>query len=438
MGQEARIFTSQQHVLDLLVFEPHNPSREANKKQPQLEPLTTTQQHKPSRPNHAKPRMNTITLAAAHQPHCNHLVDDHMIEKAASNNMPSSGPIWVAIANVGFFAGSSSRLCSNTTDPPDALLQSTTSVQLIFPTQKEWYQRRSYHDTRRAGVVIQGEMSGNCCRVNFFSFRPTGPTLAGGAPRVLHTRRPRPRPRIHPIAAAAISQQPSFPPCVLSRVELPFVMRCRSKADDRFKNNEQKKQKEKKKNDNKRGGGRSVDRFGARGRGSRDGQDRNVLSQGSLPFKTERKRLRTTANSTFDSSSSVWMDTIRLPQFVNGRQIKGVHASIFRSLSYRYNIILGRELVMPSIGLEISFIDKESDGWTRADASKSKGVASDNTDGHQSETHWHDTFWEGLDSVRATPTKAPDTFLTKLPTTTTFIKTNRAAELYNDVTINDT
>ena len=70
-----------------------------------------------------------------------------------------------------------------------------------------------------------------------------------------------------------------------------------------------------------------------------------ALPYGAIPDQASYRQFTTTANGSFDSSRSVWLDGIQLPEFVNGRHIKGVIASLFNSPGCRYDIILGRDFL---------------------------------------------------------------------------------------------
>ena len=57
-----------------------------------------------------------------------------------------------------------------------------------------------------------------------------------------------------------------------------------------------------------------------------------VLLPGVVPNISLENRITTTANGSFDTSKSVELKDIRLPEFVNGRVVGGVEARIFNTL----------------------------------------------------------------------------------------------------------
>ena len=58
----------------------------------------------------------------------------------------------------------------------------------------------------------------------------------------------------------------------------------------------------------------------------------DALPFGTVPNQAIHKQLTTTACGSFDSSMSVLLEDIQLPEFVNGRHIRGVQASLFHLL----------------------------------------------------------------------------------------------------------
>ena len=52
---------------------------------------------------------------------------------------------------------------------------------------------------------------------------------------------------------------------------------------------------------------------------------------GAKPNISNRKRITTTINGSFDTSLSVQLNDISLPEFVNGRIIDGIEARLFDS-----------------------------------------------------------------------------------------------------------
>ena len=69
------------------------------------------------------------------------------------------------------------------------------------------------------------------------------------------------------------------------------------------------------------------------------------LPPGSQPMISKEKKITTTMNGTFDTSLSVNLSDISLPEFVNGRTVDGVEARLFDSETCRYDIIFGRDFL---------------------------------------------------------------------------------------------
>ena len=73
---------------------------------------------------------------------------------------------------------------------------------------------------------------------------------------------------------------------------------------------------------------------------------RRALPYGCVPRRSLRKQMTTTANGMFDSSESVSLEHISLPEFVNGRVVDGIaQARLFDSENCRYDIIFGRDFL---------------------------------------------------------------------------------------------
>ena len=70
-----------------------------------------------------------------------------------------------------------------------------------------------------------------------------------------------------------------------------------------------------------------------------------ALPPGVIPNVSKQKRITTTANGSFDTSRSVAVEHIQLPEFVNGRVVGGVEARLFDAPSCRYDIIFGRDFL---------------------------------------------------------------------------------------------
>ena len=69
------------------------------------------------------------------------------------------------------------------------------------------------------------------------------------------------------------------------------------------------------------------------------------LPPGATPRTSNEKRITTTINGSFDTSQSIDLTDISLPEFVNGRTINGIDARLFDSPTCRYDIIFGRDFL---------------------------------------------------------------------------------------------
>ena len=81
-----------------------------------------------------------------------------------------------------------------------------------------------------------------------------------------------------------------------------------------------------------------------------------ALPRGATPHVAERKQLTTTASGTFDTSRTVHLTDIRLPEFSNGRRLEGMVCRLFNSPTCQYDIILGRDFLRYA-GIECSYIE---------------------------------------------------------------------------------
>ena len=73
---------------------------------------------------------------------------------------------------------------------------------------------------------------------------------------------------------------------------------------------------------------------------------RRSLPYGSVPRRSLKKQMTTTANGMFDSSESISLEHITLPEFVNGRVVDGIQdARLFDSPNCKYDIIFGRDFL---------------------------------------------------------------------------------------------
>jgi len=79
-----------------------------------------------------------------------------------------------------------------------------------------------------------------------------------------------------------------------------------------------------------------------------------TLPKGVVSIVSEVQQVTTTANGTFDTLRSVWLEVIRLPEFANNKCIKGVQAKIFDSPTCCYDVILGRDFLRAA-GIKLCF-----------------------------------------------------------------------------------
>ena len=79
------------------------------------------------------------------------------------------------------------------------------------------------------------------------------------------------------------------------------------------------------------------------------------LPPGAVPALSANKRVTTTASGSFDTSRSVFLKDIRLPEFTTHSVIDGVEARVFDADS-RFDLILGRDF-LTNAGLDVCFSD---------------------------------------------------------------------------------
>jgi len=84
----------------------------------------------------------------------------------------------------------------------------------------------------------------------------------------------------------------------------------------------------------------------------------------SYSQKSSTDSFRSSTNGTFDTSRSVLLDEIRLPEFANNRCIKGVQARIFDYPTCQYDIILGRDFLRAA-GIKLCFSTDTMQWWDR-------------------------------------------------------------------------
>ena len=73
--------------------------------------------------------------------------------------------------------------------------------------------------------------------------------------------------------------------------------------------------------------------------------NRRVIPPGATPTQSKRKQITTAASGAFDTSLSVELTNVKLPEFSNGRKIDFVNTRIFDAPNCQYDIILGRDFL---------------------------------------------------------------------------------------------
>ena len=92
--------------------------------------------------------------------------------------------------------------------------------------------------------------------------------------------------------------------------------------------------------------------------------NRRCLPPGACPSRSERRQITTTASGSFDTSLSVTMRNVSLPEFSNGRRLEAVSTRLFDAPNCQYDIIVGRDFLrLAGISMswetnEIKWIDR--------------------------------------------------------------------------------
>ena len=74
--------------------------------------------------------------------------------------------------------------------------------------------------------------------------------------------------------------------------------------------------------------------------------NKRAIPKGDVPTKSNKSHITTTALGFFDTSLTIGLKNIRLPEFSNGRKINGWNCCIlFNSTACQYNMILGRDFM---------------------------------------------------------------------------------------------
>ena len=96
--------------------------------------------------------------------------------------------------------------------------------------------------------------------------------------------------------------------------------------------------------------------------------NKRSIPKGAVASRSAKKHTTTTASGNFDSSLSVGVQDIRLPEFSNVRRIEGWNLRVFNSTACQYDMILGRDF-MQHIGID-NFFSTDTIQWI--DRSKKK------------------------------------------------------------------
>ena len=84
------------------------------------------------------------------------------------------------------------------------------------------------------------------------------------------------------------------------------------------------------------------------------------LPPGIVPFQDTFSSVTTTAKGSFDTSKYVFISNIRLPEFGNGKYIRGTNVRLF-SAPCNYDMILGRDFLLRT-GIDL-FYSKRTIKW---------------------------------------------------------------------------
>ena len=89
--------------------------------------------------------------------------------------------------------------------------------------------------------------------------------------------------------------------------------------------------------------------------------NQRAIPRGAVPSKSPKSHITTTASGSFDTSLTVGLKNIQLPEFSNGRKIEGWNCRIFNSSECQYDIIIGLDL-MRHIGID-NFFSTDTIQW---------------------------------------------------------------------------
>ena len=73
--------------------------------------------------------------------------------------------------------------------------------------------------------------------------------------------------------------------------------------------------------------------------------NKRAMPKGAVATKSNRSHITTTALGLFDTSLTVGLKNIRLPEFSNGRKVDGWNCRIFDSSACQYDMIIGRDFM---------------------------------------------------------------------------------------------
>lgn len=74
-----------------------------------------------------------------------------------------------------------------------------------------------------------------------------------------------------------------------------------------------------------------------------------------------KSHISTTASDSLNTSLTIGVRNIRLPEFSNSRKVEGYNCRIFDSTACQYDMILGQNF-MRHIGIQITFLPTAFDG----------------------------------------------------------------------------
>ena len=88
---------------------------------------------------------------------------------------------------------------------------------------------------------------------------------------------------------------------------------------------------------------------------------KRAIPKRAVATKSDRSHMTTTASGSFDTSLTVGVQKIRLPEFSNNRKVEGWNLRIFDSTTCQYDMIIGRDF-MQHIGID-NFFTTDTIRW---------------------------------------------------------------------------